>query len=179
MLLTYVDRMELICSIDINKISVYKEYEILFPAMPKAEFEGFVRSIKDHGLRKPIEINSKDEILDGHHRFKACKLLGFKKIEAVQKHFKNRTEERFYIRIVNGIRRHLTKAQQIESALKEKPELEKLVRLNESRGGMIKGKGVQDYTPLGRVNEVIGKKIGGDSATQVHQMETRQYVSFS
>jgi ParB-like nuclease family protein len=166
----------IIVLIDIDKVKVNKEYEGLVPSMDRQAFLAFVESIKAHGQEEPIEINSKNEILDGHHRFKACKLLGHTNVKAMRKSFANEIEERLYIRRINGQRRHLTKAQQIELALSDKPELEQLARLNESLGGKLRqkgnGKGVQNLTPLKRVNEVIAKNVGGVSAFQVHQMDT-------
>ena len=45
----------------------------------KALFEYFMKLIKQ-GIELPIFVNSKNQIMDGHHRIQAYKLLGRKEI---------------------------------------------------------------------------------------------------
>jgi ParB-like chromosome segregation protein Spo0J len=57
-------------------ISINPEYEKAVPKLSKNEFEELISSIKEKGLWDPIITNDKGVILDGHHRWRACKLLG-------------------------------------------------------------------------------------------------------
>lgn len=52
------------------------QYGDVMPDMSEEEFEALKRSIEEDGLRHPIEITPDGTILDGHHRFKACRELG-------------------------------------------------------------------------------------------------------
>lgn len=46
-----------------------------FPAMTEAEYSALLENIREHGQRHPI-ITYQGQILDGHHRFRACAELG-------------------------------------------------------------------------------------------------------
>jgi ParB-like chromosome segregation protein Spo0J len=64
-------------TIDIDfEIRINPEYESLVPPMTKEASDSLVSSIRADGQHKPITINNKGEILDGHYRFSVCKLLG-------------------------------------------------------------------------------------------------------
>ena len=54
--------------------------------MDDNSFKKLVLNIKRKGFRKPLEVrkvNDKFIIIDGAHRFKACKQLGFKEVECI------------------------------------------------------------------------------------------------
>jgi len=54
--------------------------------MDDSSFQKLVLNIKRKGFRKPLEVrkvNDKYIIIDGAHRFKACKQLGFKEVECI------------------------------------------------------------------------------------------------
>ena len=57
-------------------LQVNKLYQDLVPEMSTEEYKSFKRDIKENGLRIPITVNQEGVILDGHHRFRACKELG-------------------------------------------------------------------------------------------------------
>ena len=147
------------------EIRINPEYKSLVPLMTKEAFDSLVSSIRADGQHEPITINNRGEILDGHHRFSACKLLDIKP-KHVTKIFNNPLFEKMYIIDVNLQRRQLTVFQRVELGLKKKPILQELVKLNESLGG----KGVQICTPIRRVNEVIGRSSGA-SSRQVSKVE--------
>lgn len=52
------------------------QFADVMPDMSDEEFSALKRSIEQDGLRHPIEITGSGEIVDGHHRFKACRELG-------------------------------------------------------------------------------------------------------
>jgi ParB-like chromosome segregation protein Spo0J len=63
-------------SISNLELKINPEYAKLVPALTEQEYNGLKRSIQNHGLHETIKVNKKDEILDGHHRFKICNELG-------------------------------------------------------------------------------------------------------
>ena len=69
--------------INVNEI-VENEYNP--NEMDDNSFQKLVLNIKRKGFRKPLEVrkvNDKYVIIDGAHRFKACKQLGFKEVECI------------------------------------------------------------------------------------------------
>ena len=51
-------------------------YEKLLPQMSEQEFKELKASIQSEGQHYPIIANEDLEVLDGHHRFRACIELG-------------------------------------------------------------------------------------------------------
>jgi hypothetical protein len=74
----------------------------------------------------------------------------------VTKVFEDKLHEKMFVIDCNLTRRQLNNFQRTELALKSKPILEEIVKQNESQGG----KGVRIQTPLGRVDQEIGKLAG-------------------
>jgi len=52
------------------------QYAGVMPDMSEEEFAALKQSIDEDGLKHPIEITPDGEIVDGHHRYKACRELG-------------------------------------------------------------------------------------------------------
>src|ERR671918_583977 len=151
-------------------IQTNKEYESLVPSVTKEAFESLMSSIRESGQHEPITINNKGEVLDGHHRLRACEKLHLEPIFEV-KTFDNPLDEKLYIIEVNLQRRQLTVAQRIQLILKKKPILQELAKRN-SQTNLRRGTGhssVQICT-LGRDNEKIAKD-SGVSARQVDKVE--------
>jgi ParB-like chromosome segregation protein Spo0J len=121
-------------------IKINPEYEALVPKLSKSEFELLTSSIKEKGLREYIIVNDKGIILDGHHRFRACQILGIE-CQFSKKFFGNLLEEKLYVIDANLQRRQLNDVQKVHLNLVKKPILQELAKLNMSRGG----KGVQIY----------------------------------
>ena len=111
------------------KIHINPEYQKLVPEMPAPEFAAFKANIKERGQQYPITVNSQGVILDGHHRYRACQALGIK-CEFVEKNFHNELLEKLFVIDANLKRRHLNSFQRAQLALKEKPILEEIARLN-------------------------------------------------
>jgi hypothetical protein len=115
-----------------------------------------------------IAVNNQGVVLDGHHRFKACQELGIseKELKIEIKKFKNKLEEKLFVIDCNLTRRHLNSFQRTELALKSKPILEDIVRQNNESKLPEKGekgfKSISDrnLTPIGKIDEQIGRKAG-------------------
>jgi hypothetical protein len=56
-------------------LSTKWEYLNLIPRLSEVEFNLLKQSIKEEGLHIPVIANKQGIVLDGHHRFRACKEL--------------------------------------------------------------------------------------------------------
>ena len=62
-----------------TKVLEKTEYATLIPPISTTDYERLKKSIaKEGGLLMPIILNQDNVVLDGHHRMRACKELGFK-----------------------------------------------------------------------------------------------------
>jgi ParB-like chromosome segregation protein Spo0J len=86
----------------------------VFPPLSKDEYEALKADIKDNGLREPIS-TFKGQVLDGRHRYRACKDLG---IEPKINRLDQTTDPVAYVISANLRRRHLTTAQRAMAAAK-------------------------------------------------------------
>ena len=149
----------------IIKIKTSEEYANLVPPLSAEEYESLKESIRtNRRLWVPIIVNNDWEILDGHHRFKACNELGIKEseIKTTTMSFTDKLQEQMFVIDCNLQRRHLNNFQRTELALKSKSFLNQIAKQNESIGGSGSGKGKGDriLSPLGRVDEQIGRLAG-------------------
>jgi ParB-like chromosome segregation protein Spo0J len=160
------------------KIHINPEYEKLVPEIPEQEFAAIKADINEKGQLVPITVNDQGIILDGHHRYRACQELGIE-CEFVEKNFNNGLLEKLFIIDANLKRRHLNSFQRIELALKEKPILEEIARLNSEAN--LKQNYIKNYyyskapsvrnLTVGRVDDQIGKKSGSSRDT-VRKVQT-------
>jgi hypothetical protein len=68
-----------------TKVLEKKEYVTLIPPISTTDYERLKKSIaKEGGLLMPIILNQDNVVLDGHHRMRACKELGFPVIHNVK-----------------------------------------------------------------------------------------------
>jgi ParB-like chromosome segregation protein Spo0J len=145
----------------VNEINLNEEYRQLVPTMSEDDYQSFKENIRVRGQQDPIDLNKdKHEVLDGHHRLRACIELNIKPKTRVRE-FANPSEEKMFVIERPIHRRQLNMWQRIELALKTKPMLQQIVKTNESLGG----KGVLINTPLGRVNKEIGRIAGAGEST--------------
>jgi ParB-like chromosome segregation protein Spo0J len=124
----------------VPELKVNPEYEALLPKLPAEEYEALKRSIRMEGLHYPIAVNQDYVILDGHHRYRACRELGIEPKVEVEAFDNPLLEKRFVIES-NLLRRHLTTFQKIEMA---KPLLEierELARQRQQKAGELFGRG--------------------------------------
>jgi ParB-like chromosome segregation protein Spo0J len=82
------------------EIRINPEYEKLVSLMTMEAFDSLISSIRVYGQHEPITINDKGEILDGYHRFSACKILGIELKYDVMT-FDNPSYEKLYVIDVN------------------------------------------------------------------------------
>ena len=59
----------------LNGIKLNEEYTQLAPSLSERVYESLKESIKSNGLHYAIVINKDNVLLDGHHRYRACKEL--------------------------------------------------------------------------------------------------------
>jgi ParB-like chromosome segregation protein Spo0J len=142
-------------SLSSSDLQINPEYASMVPELSPEEYESLKQSIMKDGLYVPIIVNQNGIILDGHHRYKACQELGIEP-KTIVKEFGDKLDEQLFVIDCNLIRRQLNNFQRTELALKSKPILEAIVKRNESLGG----KGGRNLTPLGRVDDRIGKRAG-------------------
>lgn len=142
-------------SLSSSDLQINPEYASLVSELSPEEYESLKQSIMKNGLYLPIIVNQNGIILDGHHRYKACQALGIEP-KTIVKEFEDKLDEHLFVIDCNLIRRQLNSFQRTELALKSKPILEAIVKRNESLGG----KGDRSLTPLGRVDDWIGRRAG-------------------
>jgi len=95
--------------------------------MPDMDFVQFIAlklDIQEQGVLTPIDIDEEGNILDGHHRFRACQELGITDYPTIIRVGLSEKEKKLFSRKSNMMRRHLTRKQireLIASQLKETP----------------------------------------------------------
>lgn len=105
--------------------------------MLPAEYASLKADIESRGLIVPIEtING--QLLDGRHRFRACKDLGIEP-DAVEVDLGDMSPAE-YVWSVNGIRRHLTPGQRAAVAVELLPELKKAAKERQREAGKQYGR---------------------------------------
>ena len=92
------------------------EYEKLLPKMSEEEFSELKASIQAEGQHYPIIVNEDLEVLDGHHRYRACTELGIEPDFEVRK-FEDKLLEKKFVIEANLRRRHLNNFQLVELAV--------------------------------------------------------------
>jgi hypothetical protein len=138
------------------EIKINNEYSSLVPELTKEEYESLKESIKQDGLWTPLNVNQDGVLLDGHHRYKACKELGIVEPDNIVKELNNKYDEKFFVIDSNLKRRQLNNFQKVELALKRKLILLEIAKNNMSAAA----RGDRNLTPLGRVDKQIGMLTG-------------------
>jgi ParB-like chromosome segregation protein Spo0J len=115
-------------------LRINSEYEKILPQMSEEEFAELKASIASEGQHYAIIVNEDLEVLDGHHRFRACNELGLEPDFEVRKFDDKLLEKKFVIE-ANLRRRHLNNFQLVELAV-PLLEIEKaLAKKRQSKGG--------------------------------------------
>ena len=147
------------------------QYHELLPKMSEEEFTELKTSIQTEGQHYSIIVNEDLEVLDGHHRFRACNELRIEPDFEVRKFDDKLLEKKFVIE-ANLRRRHLNKFQLVELAV-PLLEIEKLLsKKRQSKGGK-NGRDMQlglasDDAESGfkaKAVEVVAKKVGFSTRT--------------
>ena len=97
-------------------LRINPEYEKMLPKMSEEEFAQLKASILEEGQHYSIVANENLEVLDGHHRFKACYELGIEPDFEVRK-FEDKMLEKKFVIEANLRRRHLNNFQLVELAV--------------------------------------------------------------
>ena len=147
------------------------EYDKLLPKMSQEEFGELKKSIQTEGQHYPIIVNEDLEVLDGHHRFRACTELEIEPDFEVRK-FEDKLLEKKFVIESNLRRRHLNNFQLVELAV-PLLEIEKaLAKKRQSRGGkngrdMQLGLASDDAEPgfKAKAADVVAKKVGVSTRT--------------
>jgi ParB-like chromosome segregation protein Spo0J len=147
------------------------EYEKLLPKMSEEEFAELKASIQMEGQHYPIVANEDLEVLDGHHRFRACVELGIEPDFEVRR-FEDKLLEKKFVIEANLRRRHLTKFQLVELGV-PLLEIEKALSKKRQATGGKTGRNIQlglapdDAKPVfkGKATAAVAKKVGVSTRT--------------
>ena len=139
--------------------------------MSDEEFSELKASIQSEGQHYPIIVNEDLEVLDGHHRYRACTELGIEPDFEVRKFDDKLIEKKFVIE-ANLRRRHLNNFQLVELAV-PLLEIEKaLAKKRQAKGGkngrnQQLGLAPDDAEPefKAKATEAVAKKAGVSTRT--------------
>jgi N6-adenosine-specific RNA methylase IME4 len=137
----------------------------MVPNQTDEEFQSLVESIKLDGQYYPIIVNEQGFVLDGHHRYKACRHLKIEPKFQVKHDIKDKWHELLFVIDTNLKRRHMNAFQRIELALKAKPALEHIAdqnRLSNLKQNVTSS--VKSFT-VGRVDQEIGDRAKASHVT--------------
>ena len=149
-------------------------YEKMLPLMSQEEFEQLKESIRTEGQHYPIIASEELEVLDGHHRFRACRELGVEPDFEV-KHFESKLLEKKFVIEANLRRRHLNNFQLVELAV-PLLEIEKVLSKDQQTQSQKRDTtGIQtteekdsfsEFEPIkGKTVEIVAKKAGVSTRT--------------
>jgi hypothetical protein len=85
-------------------------YQVM-PEMPPEQFQALKDDIAERGVLVPIDVDEHGNILDGHHRHRACSELGITDVPTIVRPGMTEEERRMFARKSNMLRRHLSRAQ--------------------------------------------------------------------
>jgi ParB-like chromosome segregation protein Spo0J len=144
------------------------EYDKLLPKMSEEEFVELKKSIETEGQHYPIIVNEDLEVLDGHHRLRACVELGLEPDFEVRK-FDDKLNEKKFVIEANLRRRHLNNFQLVELAVPLLAIEKALAKKRQSKGGknevnLQDGLAPEDaepeLEPKGKAVEAVAKRAG-------------------
>jgi ParB-like chromosome segregation protein Spo0J/DNA-directed RNA polymerase subunit RPC12/RpoP len=158
-----------------DKMSLHlnPQYEKMLPTMSQEEFEQLKESIRTEGQHYPIIVSENLEVLDGHHRFRACLELGIDPDFEV-KYFEDKLLEKKFVIEANLRRRHLNNFQLVELAVPlleiEKAIAKKQKSINDKTERATSLDTVSDdsfpeFTPTGKTTAAVAKKAGVSART--------------
>jgi len=144
------------------------QYEKMLPTMAQEEFEQLKESIRTEGQHYPIIVSENLEVLDGHHRFRACLELGIEPDFEV-KHFENKLLEKKFVIEANLRRRHLNNFQlvelavpllEIEKALTKKPQPKNNQNTSDQQLEITSEDSFSEFKPHEKTVVAVAKKAG-------------------
>ncbi len=125
------------------------DYQVL-PPLSEDEYHELKADIKSRGVLVPVEYDEDGNVLDGHHRVRACAELGITAWPRLVRIGFSEEEKRYHARKLNSARRQMTQDQRrslIQEQLKETPHL--------SDRQIARGLGVSNSTVSETRNEMV------------------------
>jgi ParB-like chromosome segregation protein Spo0J len=152
-------------------LSINPDYEKLMPNMSDEEFGELKESIQSEGQHYPIVANENLEVLDGHHRLRACLEIGIEPDFEVRK-FEDKLLEKKFVIEANLRRRHLNNFQLVELGVPLLEIEKELAKRRKTLGGKY-GRNIQlglapnDAKPVfkGKATATVAKRIGVSTRT--------------
>lgn len=98
----------------------------LMPDLPSWEYEALKESIRQHGVIIPIIKDESGNIIDGHHRDRACRELKIKNVPTITLAGLTEEQKRDHALILNLVRRKITRKQMreiIAAELRRTPDI--------------------------------------------------------
>ena len=92
------------------------KYQVM-PSLTAEEYDALKTDIAEHGVLVPVEIDEHGNILDGHHRVRACEELGRKDYPSTMRVGLSEEEKIEHALTLNLARRHLTREQRRDVVL--------------------------------------------------------------
>lgn len=92
-------------------------YQVM-PDLSAEAYEALKDDIRERGVLVPVEFTEDGEVLDGHHRLRACRDLGITSYPRVVRSGLNEDERRAHALALNVHRRHLTPEQRAEAVMR-------------------------------------------------------------
>lgn len=89
------------------------QYQLL-PDLCSDEYDALKADIQARGVMVPVELDEAGDILDGHHRVRACAELGITEYPRIIRPGMSEDEKREHVLALNLDRRHLTREQRQE-----------------------------------------------------------------
>jgi len=117
------------------ELKINKDLEKVIAKMFPEQYETLKNSIKEIGLKEPIEAMFDGTIVDGHHRYKACKELGIEPSYNILKDIKTLEQAKEYAVVINIARRHLNSFQKAKMGMALLEVEKELAKQRMSKGG--------------------------------------------
>lgn len=143
-------------------------YQVMLP-LSQADYEAMKKDIADRGVQVPVEYDQDGNIIDGHHRVRACAELGIKEWPRIDRTYVDDAAKRTQARKLNLLRRQMSQAEkqeQVEAELRERPEMSNRLIANDL--GVNKGTvmAARERLELGGQIGHPEKRIGRDGLKQ-------------
>ncbi len=147
-----------------------------FTDLDKTEYDNLKADIKKNGILTPLIIDTENNILAGHQRYRIAQDLNLKILPCIQRVFKSETDKELFLINDNLLRRHLSKEQKaVIIALIEKKHGIKYKRGNPDLSNSLKKSDLNEVIASKEVREklVEYKKDISDS----HLRKGRAFVN--
>jgi ParB-like chromosome segregation protein Spo0J len=158
-------------TVKLSNIQFKEEYRSLVYNLDIGTYESIKQSIRENGIRDPIELNQNYEILDGHNRTQIAIELGLEEIPVHINSFDSEIQEKKFVIEMNLERRQLNDFQKGELYNKlfqydtEQEAKKRQVELAGTRPNKTLGSIDPKVKGKGRTREIIAEKSSLSPAT--------------